>query len=117
MIRERLGAEQSFEFFDPSNQQGNRQRLHMAIAALDDMLSWLEQGGRVAIYDATNSTRERRSMIIKRCMKPLSNCADMVGNQSMIQTVFVESVCQDPIIIEKNVRETKLSSPEYVLFK
>mmetsp|Transcript_2067 Transcript_2067/g.2726 ORF Transcript_2067/g.2726 Transcript_2067/m.2726 type:complete len:524 (+) Transcript_2067:60-1631(+) len=103
--RERLGAEQSFEFFDPSNVQGNRQRLHMAIAALDDMLSWLEQGGRVAIYDATNSTRERRSMILKRC------------NQSMVQTVFVESVCSDPIIIEKNVRETKLSSPDYAKYK
>ncbi|KAJ1501690.1 6-phosphofructo-2-kinase 1 [Coelomomyces lativittatus] len=100
--RERIGAEQTHDFFDPSNNEGNRARLHMAIAALDDMLNWLNKGGRVAIYDATNSTRDRRSMIIKRCQT------------EGIQTVFVESICNDTAIIDKNIKETKTSSPEYV---
>lgn len=42
--------------------RGARARLHMAIAALDDMLNWLNKSGRVAIYDATNSTKERRQV-------------------------------------------------------
>lgn len=42
--RERLGANQTHDFFDPNNEQGSRQRLHMAIAALDDMLNWLNKG-------------------------------------------------------------------------
>jgi hypothetical protein len=92
-----LGAAQPSEFFDPSNEQGSRQRLHMAIAALDDMLNWLNKGnnlflelehnilgGKVAIYDATNTTKERRSMIQKRC------------TQEGVQVVFVESICNDP---------------------
>jgi 6-phosphofructo-2-kinase len=56
----------------------------MAIAALDDMLNWLNKGGRVAIYDATNSTHERRLMLLKRC------------NQENVQVVFIESVSTDP---------------------
>eukprot|EP01119_Soliformovum_irregulare_P018755 TRINITY_DN5808_c0_g1_i1.p1 TRINITY_DN5808_c0_g1~~TRINITY_DN5808_c0_g1_i1.p1 ORF type:complete len:342 (-),score=93.52 TRINITY_DN5808_c0_g1_i1:71-1096(-) len=80
---------------------GNRARLHMAIAALDDMLNWLNKGGNVAIYDATNTTRERRAMLEKRC------------NRENVQIVFVESICNDPAIVERNVKETKLSSPDY----
>jgi len=76
----------------------------MAIAALDDLLAWLSKEGRVAIYDATNSTRERRAMILKRTK---------IEN---VQTVFIESVCNDPAIVDRNVRETKVSSPDYVNF-
>ena len=79
-----MGNHHTAEFFDPSNTQGMRARLHMSIAALDDMLNWLNKGGRVAIYDATNTTRDRRQMILKRC------------NQEHVQTVFIESVCKDP---------------------
>jgi hypothetical protein len=123
-LRERLGANQSNEFFNPENAQGYRQRLHMAIAALDDMLNWLNKGsfhskllnefrkiclltsqfhfveGRVAIYDATNTTKERRNMILKRC------------SQDNIQVVFIESICNDQEIIDKNIQQTKLTSPE-----
>jgi hypothetical protein len=100
--RERIGAQQPFDFFDSANVQGARARLHMAIAALDDMLNFMKEDGVVAIYDATNSTRERRSMILKRC------------EQENVQVVFVESICTDPALVEKNIRETKLTSPEYV---
>lgn len=74
----------------------------MAIAALDDMLNWLRQGGKVAIYDATNSSKERRKLILDRC----------TGER--VQVVFIESLCYDQSIIEKNIRDTKVSNPEYV---
>ncbi|PRP89620.1 hypothetical protein PROFUN_00884 [Planoprotostelium fungivorum] len=106
--RERVGAKQTSDFFAPDNQNGNRQRLHMAIAALDeklmiaDMLNWLNKGGRVAIYDATNTTKERRKMIFKRC------------TQENMQVVFIELIANNQKLVDKNVRETKTSSPDYV---
>jgi hypothetical protein len=60
LLCSRLGAQQPATFFDPDNEEGKKARLHMAIAALDDMVEWLIEGGVVGIYDATNSTEARR---------------------------------------------------------
>lgn len=98
--RERIGAKQTNEFFDPSNLDGNRARLHMAIAALDDMVNWLNKEGYVAIYDATNITREKRDLISKRAV------------QESFQLVFVECIANDPSIIEKNIQDLRFS-PDY----
>ena len=65
-----------------------------AIAALEDMCSWLEEGvGEVAVYDATNTTLERRQMIY-----------DWVVDKYGYKLFFVESFCNDPNIIECNIR-------------
>lgn len=55
----------------------------------------------VAIYDATNSTRDRRAMIHAHC------------TQHGIAPLFIESICTDPELILANIREVKLSSPDY----
>jgi broad specificity phosphatase PhoE/predicted kinase len=99
--REHLGARQTHEFFDPGNAAGKQALLEMAMEALDDMLAWLAEGGEVAIYDATNSTRARRQIVQERCRK------------HGVPVVFIESVCNDPAIIDATVRETKLTSPDY----
>jgi broad specificity phosphatase PhoE/predicted kinase len=100
--RELLGAGQGHEFFDPTNEEALLARFRMARAAMDDMLKWLAAGGRVAVYDATNSTRRRRAWV-----------REVLGKAGH-QVVFVESVCTDPAIVEANVRLTKISSPDYV---
>jgi len=99
--REKLGAKQPPEFFDPTNPEGNSQRLHMAVLALDDMFEWLRSGGRVGIYDATNSNKGRRQLIMSRC------------TDEHIQVIFIESICEDPDIIQSTLRETKLHSPDF----
>ncbi|EFA74974.1 Fructose-6-phosphate-2-kinase [Heterostelium album PN500] len=99
--RLRIGTGQPHDFFDPQNPEGIKARLHMAVAALDDMISWLHNGGRVGIYDATNSTRERRQLILTRCTREKMN------------VLFIESICNDPDVIEANIKETKLLSPDY----
>jgi broad specificity phosphatase PhoE/predicted kinase len=99
--RERLGSHQSHEFFDPDNAPGRAARADMARAALEDMLAWFGTGGEVGIYDATNSTRDRRQRVLERCRR------------DGVQVLFIESICDDPAIIESNVRETKLLSPDY----
>jgi broad specificity phosphatase PhoE/predicted kinase len=99
--RARLGSHQRHSFFDPRNEAGNTARLDVALAALDDMLAFLREGGDIAIYDATNSTRARRALVLARC--------EAAG----LEVVFVESTCTDLAIVESNIRGTKARSPDY----
>lgn len=77
-------------------------RQQCAVEALSDVTSWLEQGGEVAVFDATNSTYDRRKMI-----------HDIIVNKMGFKLFFVESICDDPGIIEQNIMEVKVSSPDY----
>jgi len=92
----------SAEFFDTTNAEGERLRKAAAEAAVNDMIKWFEEdAGLVAILDATNSTKARRRWIQDRC--------DAAG----IETMFVESKCDDEELIMSNIREVKLTSPDY----
>lgn len=74
-----------------------------AEAALADMMHWFKTtNGQVAILDATNSTKTRRRWIHERC------------SEAGIETLFVESKCDDEKIIMNNIREVKTTSPDYV---
>lgn len=99
--RSRLGAQQPHEFFDHNNPAGSAARRELAMEALQDMLAWLGESGEVAIYDATNSNRERRTQVREHC--------EAAG----MQVLFIESRCDDPNIIEQNIRSTKLAMPDY----
>ncbi|KAL2002589.1 hypothetical protein VTN02DRAFT_6443 [Thermoascus thermophilus] len=89
-------------FFDPSNPEGERMRRAAAEAAVSDMLKWFREGrGIVAILDATNSTKARRRWIHESCAN------------AGIETLFVESTCDDEDIIINNIREVKTTSPDY----
>ena len=96
-----LGPGQQHEFFDPANRDASEQRRRLADDALDDAMTFLRGEGRVALHDATNSTRERRAAVRARCAA------------EDVDLLFVEIVNHDPAVIEANVRETKLSSPDY----
>ena len=100
--RTQLGPGQSHEFFDPGNQSAVAQRRALASSVLDDAMAYLRGDGRVAIYDATNTTRSQRDMIRARAA---SEDRDLL---------FVELVNNEPEVIEANLREAKLGSPDYV---
>ena len=53
---------------------------------------FFEQGGQVAVYDANNSNKERRNMIRDRF--------SAMG----VQIMFIECVCDDEEMIERNIR-------------
>ncbi|KAK5169985.1 fructose-2,6-bisphosphatase-like protein [Cryomyces antarcticus] len=90
------------EFFDTSNAEGERLRRVAAEAAVDDMIRWFAAGsGIIAILDATNSTKDRRRWIQERC--------DAEG----IETLYVESKCDDEDLIMSNILEVKTTSPDY----
>ena len=99
--RARLGSHQHHSFFDPRNEAAQSARREVALAALDDMLEFLRDGGDIAIYDATNNSRERRALVRDRCAA--------AGHE----VVFVESICNDPALVETNIRATKARSPDY----
>jgi broad specificity phosphatase PhoE/predicted kinase len=99
--RERLGSHKEHSFFDPDNTEGRSARREAAMAALADMLAWFGGGGEVGIYDATNSSRERRAQVAERC------------RAQGLEVVFVESICEDEEVIASNIRQTKLHMPDY----
>ncbi|KAG9234544.1 fructose-2,6-bisphosphatase-like protein [Amylocarpus encephaloides] len=92
----------SAEFFDTSNAEGERMRRAAAVAAVNDMLKWFREGGLIGILDATNSTKERRRWI--------KDEMDKHG----IETLYVESKCDDEDLIMSNILEVKTTSPDYV---
>lgn len=59
-VCEATTQDQSASFFDPNNQDLKRIRDEIALSVLEQLIGWLKEGGRVAIHDATNSTRDRR---------------------------------------------------------
>lgn len=99
--RARFGAQVRHGFFDPDNAKGEEARWRAAMDALEDMVRWLAGDGQVAIYDATNTTRVRRATV--------RECCERAG----FQVLFIEIRCDDPTIVEDNIRSTKLSSPDY----
>ncbi|KAH0544645.1 hypothetical protein GP486_008502 [Trichoglossum hirsutum] len=91
------------DFFDTTNPEGERLRRAAAEAAVDDMIKWFAaDGGVIAILDATNSTKARRRWIRDRC------------SAEGIETLFVESKCDDQKLIKSNITEVKTTSPDYV---
>ncbi len=100
-----LGGGQGPDFFAPGNAAGVLQRNRMAELALDDVREWFDlpagQEGHVAIYDATNSTRERRAWLMGEVRR--------MGATAL----FVESITDDPELIEGSIREKQLHSPDF----
>jgi len=93
----------SASFFDTSNPDGAKKRELLATECMEQLISWLKQGGNVGIHDATNSTRKRRAQLVERVKK-----------EPGLQLIFLESVCDDPVTIDANIA-VKVSSgdPDY----
>ena len=97
-----FGAGASHEFFDPDNRDASQQREALGRTTLVEMLGWLRDGGRFGIYDATNTTRERRAMVRRAC------------EAEGVDVLHIELVTHDSDVIEQNIRDVKLDSPDYV---
>ena len=95
-------------FFDPQNEQAANIRDTIAMATLDELLDYiLDQGGSVGIFDATNSTLERRKLVIKRIR-------ERAGPE--LGVLFLESLCVDEQLLESNMR-LKLSGSSGLIIR
>lgn len=94
------GSTQTADFFRADNQEGVEARNEVAILAMEDMLAWMTEGGQVGIFDATNTTRERRNMLLKMA-------------EGKCKVIFLETICNDQAVIDKNVALKIQQSPDY----
>ena len=77
------------DFFNPENVDASRLREQLAMETLDEALDYLIHGsGSVALFDATNSTVERRDLIVRRILQ----------RSSKLQIMFLESQCFDSAV-------------------
>lgn len=124
---EEKGGDCGADFFDSGNEKAAKMRQMAAQLALDDMLYWLDHGDggssvggavgsrrssqssqqrkdRVAIFDATNSTKARRDWVLQECT---SNATKRTG------VIFVESICDDKDLLDANFMTKVQTSPDY----
>ena len=94
-------------FFDDDakvREQTKSLRNKVAAECFSDILQFLSkdgQNGQIIIYDAVNASRQTRRKLQRQ----------FAGEG--IQTLFIESVCTDEKIIQANVRNVKVTSPDY----
>ncbi|ODN02886.1 6-phosphofructo-2-kinase/fructose-2,6-bisphosphatase [Orchesella cincta] len=100
--RQATTAYKNHDFFRMDNMEAMAIRNRCAQDALEDVCNWIENGGEVAVFDATNTTKERRKLIY-----------DWIVRKMGYKLFFVESVCDDPSIVEQNIMEVKVHSPDY----
>ena len=92
--------EQTAEFFDPDNVKASQLREQVAMSTLDELLNYiLDQGGSVGILDATNSTLERRRLIMR-------NIRQRAGPE--LGVLFLESLCVDKNVCVFTSRNRRL---------
>uniref|UniRef100_A0A8D0AAB4 6-phosphofructo-2-kinase domain-containing protein n=1 Tax=Sander lucioperca TaxID=283035 RepID=A0A8D0AAB4_SANLU len=94
----------SFEFFRPDNTEAMKIRKYEASVSLQPAAScvplYIKQLNMCEI--AHVSVSERREVILS------------FAKENGYKVFFVESICDDPEIIAQNIKQVKLSSPDYV---
>ncbi|XP_010783109.1 6-phosphofructo-2-kinase/fructose-2,6-bisphosphatase-like, partial [Notothenia coriiceps] len=87
----------SFEFFRPDNEEAMKIRKSCAIAALKDVCDYFTRElGQVVVFDATNTTLERREVILG------------FAKENGYKVFFVESICDDLEIIAQNIKVSEM---------
>jgi len=120
------------DFFDSKNEKAAEVRQKAASLALEDMLRWLDNENgvgnsssssklssttapsvkqtrkdRVSIFDATNSTKERREWVLQECTCRKRRAGKPTG------VIFVESICDDEDLLHANFMTKVTNSPDY----
>lgn len=93
------GAESgTAEFFNPENLRARRLREQIALQNMERARDWLNNGGDVAIIDATNGSVAQRNALAEHLQdRPI---------------LFIECVNDDPVLLDASIlRKTKL--PEF----
>lgn len=95
------------DFFHPNNEAASKLREDLAMEVLDELLLWLEKGGCIGIFDATNTTIARRDMVAQRIRK---------ANPSL-QALFLETQCVDQNVRypQENTARTDLTTSRFLI--
>ncbi|KAL7511968.1 hypothetical protein ACHAXN_008925 [Cyclotella atomus] len=96
------GAQLPANFFDHSNEEFMAKRLQACDMALHDLIDFMKQDGvRVGVLDSTNSNHSRRAHI-RDTLKSLE-----------CKVVVLESIIDKEDVLESNIRNIHLNTPDY----
>lgn len=114
---------QDSKYFDPDNPGAVSRRDELAFEVIDSLVVWLMgrtdelvvhdssptkrrhidvPASRFAIFDATNTTKARRQKVAER-----------LSRHKEVGVIFLESICDDPAILEANFQQKLSKSPDY----
>eukprot|EP01035_Chromulina_nebulosa_P019744 gene19744-25676_t len=99
---DKLGSK-SADFFDPSSSSNYQQRVNLLASALEDAMRYLNRGGEIAIFDGTNTTRDRRQLI-----------RDRVAREDGYDILWIESINDKTDDIEEKQFEELKNSPDFI---
>lgn len=92
----------SHDIFRSDNQQGTAIRQQSAREAVQDAVLWLKEGNCVAIFDGTNIKKHQRHELQEYCINDLG-----------FRILFLECVCEDQNLLERNIIEILRYSADY----
>ncbi|CAH1116028.1 unnamed protein product [Phaedon cochleariae] len=101
--RRHMQCYDSHEMFRADNLPAWRIRQQSFREALDEAAAWLRRpGNHVAILDGPNVSRSQRQEIY-----------DLIYGQLGFRVMFIECVCEDPVLLERNFKEILQYSADY----
>ncbi|CAK9028093.1 6-P2ase 3) (PFK/FBPase 3) (6PF-2-K/Fru-2, partial [Durusdinium trenchii] len=114
--RKMFGKVEPDDFFDPNSVEMTEHRTAAQKESLKTAVEWLQDGGQVVIYDATNSTRTRRDWVSDYISE---NLIDKTENATVMshRVLWLESFCEDSEQIVQNFLELRKKNPEFTEHK
>ena len=100
--RRRAGSSMA-SFFSSDMLYARMTREKIAMEIFQESMTWLlEAGGEVAVFDATNSTKERRRKLTEQAA------------ERDVKVVFIEALCDNPQLLAANMRHKVQTSPDFL---
>ncbi|XP_012340499.1 6-phosphofructo-2-kinase/fructose-2,6-bisphosphatase isoform X2 [Apis florea] len=99
---EPYGEAVSHELFRPDHTANTALRALAQRDAMHDCVAWLTAGNSVAILDATLVTRAQRTEVF-----------DYFSGQLGYRVLFIECICDDPVVLERNYKDILRYSADY----
>ncbi|KAG8913009.1 Fructose-2,6-bisphosphatase [Tulasnella sp. 417] len=110
--RKKASEEEKTQGFHGTNKPSSFDHTHaetlhsaekIAEESLENLIFWMKSGGNIGIHDARNTNRARRARITSR-----------VSQEPGFKLVFLETICEDPAIIEANIAlRVSVEDPDY----
>lgn len=92
--------------FRADNREALEMRQRSTLEAMEDATQWLKGGGQVAILDGTNPNRNYRQLLHEYFVKQLG-----------YKILFIESICDDDNVLERNIKEILQFNVDYKKMK
>lgn len=111
--RKLIGLEDTVKpgFYDPDNVNGKMLRDMMADIACDALMKFISRFDiAVGIFDATNTTKQRRAHLLEFFSQAASKL------KVKYSVIFIESICTDSNVITENILRSKCRNDDFKNF-